>query len=122
MKKTKVCIFASGSYLKKEEDSHNVASEKESQHVRESTFSQKETTVASIDSHNVRHASNYDEYITKCEDGWKCNFCGKTTTRKTHINLHVEIHIEGLSFSCNICSINFRSRNILNKHKHTVHK
>ena len=115
-------IFASGSYLKKEEDSHNVASEKESQHVRESTFSQKETTVASIDSHNVRHASNYDEYITKCEVGWNCNFCGVTKTTKTNINLHVEVHIDGLSFPCKFCSMSFRSRNILNLHKNRVHK
>ena len=123
-------IFTIGSNLRKEEDSPKVAYEQESkrvvlnetQHIRESSFIQKETAVASIDSPNVIHASNYDEYIAKCEVGWKCNFCGKTTTTKTNINLHVEIHIEGLSFSCKFCTMSFRSRNILNRHKNIAHK
>ena len=91
--------------------------------MQEAPFQDK-TTVATIDSPIVKRASNlnYDEYITKCEVGWNCNFCGVTKTTKTNINLHVEVHIDGLSFPCKFCSMSFRSRNILNLHKNRVHK
>ena len=65
---------------------------------------------------------NYDEYFTSCEVGWKCNSCGKTATTKPNMKVHVEIHMEGLSFPCQLCSQSFRSRNQLNNHKTSVHK
>ena len=65
---------------------------------------------------------NYDEYFTSCEVGWKCNSCGKTATTKPNMKVHVEIHMDGLSFPCQLCSQSFRSRNQLNFHKSRVHK
>ena len=41
-----------------------------------------------------------DEIVEKVEDGWRCNACGKTTTRASDIRRHAEIHIEGLAFDC----------------------
>ena len=108
-------ILESGSNLRKEDDISNVTSE------QEVTFIQKETPEERIDSPNVKHASIYDEYVTKCEAGWKCSFCGKTATTRSNINLHVEIHIEGLSFPCKICNMSFKSRNILYRHRNIVH-
>ena len=109
--------IAGGSYLKQDEENSIEP------FLQEAAF-QEETTVATIDSPIVKRASNlnYDEYITKCEVGWNCNFCGITKTTKTNINLHVEVHIDGLSFPCKFCSMSFRSRNILNLHKNRVHK
>ena len=65
---------------------------------------------------------NYDEYFTSCEVGWKCNSCGKTATTKPNMKVHVEIHMDGLSFPCQLCTQSFRSRNQLNFHKSRVHK
>ena len=65
---------------------------------------------------------NYDEYFTSCEVGWKCNSCGITSKTKPNMKVHVEIHMEGLSFSCQHCTQSFRSRNNLNIHKIRFHK
>jgi len=109
-------IFEEVSYQKKEEVNSSL--------LRESTTTllQQETTIATTDGSNVTQTNNYDELITKCELGWKCNYCGKITTTKTNMKLHVEIHIEGLSFPCKSCSMSFRSRNHLNVHKNRAHK
>ena len=58
------------------------------------------------------------------EDGtnmWKCTVCGKTAKHKPGVSRHVEIHIEGLSFPCNICEQVFSSSSALRRHtyKHT---
>ena len=109
--------FACSSYLKEGEENSNATS------LQEATI-EKETTVETIVSPNVTRCSNlnYDEHITKCKVGWKCNFCGKTKTTKANMNLHVEIHIDGLSFPCKFCAMNFRSRNVLNSHTNRAHK
>ena len=105
-------------YIKEDAETSKSAS------LEEATFFQEAMTVATINSPNVQRAAafNYEEYFTKCEVGWKCNPCGKTTTTKTNMNLHVEIHMDGLSFPCKFCSMSFRSRNILNVHKNRAHK
>ena len=117
-KEVKKSVYTGGSYLKKYPETLNAASLQEPNIIKE------DMTVATISNPNVRKAatSNYDEYITKSEVGWKCNPCGKTTTTKTNMNLHVEIHIDGLSFPCTFCTMNFRSRKHLNNHKIRIHK
>ena len=60
--------------------------------------------------------------ISKCNDGWKCKECGKTTPTNGQIRLHVEMHIQGLSFPCPFCSESYTSRNSLAKHKSVYHK
>ena len=51
-----------------------------------------------------------------------CNTCGKTTTDMGNMRKHVEIHIDGLQYDCQLCDKTFRSRNSLNVHKSTSHK
>ena len=60
-----------------------------------------------------------DQLVMKVEDGWVCKTCGKTTkgTSSSQIRKHAEIHIEGLSFPCNLCGQTFRSRLGLSHHK-----
>ena len=60
-------------------------------------------------------------------DGDKCicRFCGKVTTgrnKKQDIGKHIETHIEGLSFDCQLCDSTFRSRNALTKHTSKMHR
>merc|ERR1712133_335577 len=55
-----------------------------------------------------------NEYMEKCQSGgYKCKLCGKMSglkNAKQNMTFHVETHIEGLSFTCQICQKSFRSR------------
>ena len=60
-------------------------------------------------------------------DGDKCicRHCGKATTgrnRKQDLANHIETHIEGLSFNCDLCGNSYRSRNLLKNHVSKYHK
>ena len=44
------------------------------------------------------------EMIEKNEGVWTCKVCGKTAMHKGHIKEHVEIHIEGMTHACPVCS------------------
>ena len=52
---------------------------------------------------------------------WRCKFCGKAAITKGNIQDHAEIHIEGTSHSCHICSKTFSKRNGLKVHISNVH-
>ena len=58
------------------------------------------------------------ENLEKNSDGmWCCKICNKAVSNKKYnAKLHVEIHMEGLSFPCNTCGKEFRSRNTLGAH------
>ena len=51
-----------------------------------------------------------------------CHLCGQTTIRKTHALEHAEVHMEGLSYPCEYCEKQFRSRGSLRKHIRNQHK
>ena len=40
----------------------------------------------------------------------------------SHLKNHIETHLEGLSFPCQLCEKTFRSRNALSIHKTRYHK
>ena len=64
------------------------------------------------------------ENIQKEYDGtFSCKVCGKSGVKHIrNMKNHVETHIEGLSFPCQICGKTFRQRNSLNIHKHRHHR
>ena len=74
---------------------------------------------------NMEAKAAVDDLVEKTENGWMCKPCGKTTSnRKTALSdlrRHAEIHIEGLSFDCQLCDKTFRSRNSFNSHKSGHH-
>ena len=73
---------------------------------------------------NMESKAAVDDLVEKTENGWMCKPCGKISTSKTSsdIRRHAEIHIEGLSFECQLCDKTFRSRSLLNNHKNKQHK
>ena len=62
-----------------------------------------------------------DQLVMKVGDSWLCKTCNKTAKLNTQIRKHAEIHIEGLSFPCQICGDTFRSRVLLKHHKSRKH-
>ena len=58
----------------------------------------------------------------------KCTICGKEavgnlpSTARQGLEKHIETHLEGLSFPCQLCGKTFRSRNALNIHRTRNHK
>jgi len=58
------------------------------------------------------------ENMEKTSDGtYSCKICSTMIRHKTKMKLHVETHMEGLTFPCNTCGKEFRSRNSLRNHK-----
>jgi uncharacterized C2H2 Zn-finger protein len=53
---------------------------------------------------------------------FKCDICEKTGKHKLSMSRHVETHIEGLSFPCNLCGIVTKSRNLLQQHLSKEHR
>ena len=58
-----------------------------------------------------------------------CKVCGKdskgmtkTKDLKSNMKNHIEVHIEGLSYSCELCGKKFRSKNSFSNHKSVYHK
>ena len=63
-----------------------------------------------------------DELLERDGELWICKTCEKSSRDKSNMKKHVEIHIEGLSFECQLCGQTFRSRDILSNHKKRFHK
>merc|ERR1712126_67867 len=86
-----------------------------------------EATTFSInvdDVNNVKEKIN--EYLKKCSDGsYMCKICGKTGNNRNapqNLRNHIQTHLEGLSFSCNLCQKNLKSLRNLEQHKYSFHK
>ena len=68
---------------------------------------------APVDPENKDLHAKIASFMENVNDGernkWRCTVCGKTTSLKGDIKRHVEIHIEGISYPCNICETVSRS-------------
>ena len=63
------------------------------------------------------------ELYEKIDGGWNCLACDYTTSVSSgNMRKHVETHIVGLCYTCNICSKEFSTRDILSKHRNYFHK
>ena len=63
-----------------------------------------------------------EELVSKEGDLWICKKCGKTNKSKSNLKKHIETHIEGLSFPCQLCGMSFNNRNSLYHHNSSFHK
>ena len=58
-----------------------------------------------------------EKLYNKTDGVWICLTCEFTNIKKCNIKRHVELHIDGLSYKCNFCPKEFRSKNLLDKHR-----
>ena len=62
------------------------------------------------------------ELYQKTDGIWICLACVYTSNRGDNIRKHVETHLEGLCYTCNLCNKEFRSKDSLTNHKYRIHK
>ena len=63
-----------------------------------------------------------EQMYTKGLDGlFRCTVCGKTSRYRHHMKEHVGCHIEGLSYTCNICGKISKSSGSSRMHKIRYH-
>ena len=64
------------------------------------------------------------ELYERTDEDWRCLICEYTSKgpKSANIRVHVETHLDGLVYTCNLCSKEFRSRNILKHHKKGTHQ
>ena len=63
--------------------------------------------------------------IGRNENGdFVCNICGKVGVKRylKNLKLHIETHLDGIAFSCDVCGKQCKSRVSLNTHKRIYHK
>ena len=123
----------------KARDVYEKSREETSHFVENTTKKQREVTktdkvmvpISSEDIVGVTEARNtVQQYIeTDADDNMKCTICGKETVggknnarNRWNLENHIETHLEGLSFPCQLCGKTFRSRNAFNIHKTRFHR
>ena len=66
------------------------------------------------------------ELIEWTGDNWVCTICGKIAANTHHgkknLRRHTQIHMEGLSYPCNICGKEFRCKTNVDTHISQIHK
>ena len=96
----------------------NLKGEKDKSEVVSSHFKHKAET-AKIDPSTM---AKIISMITRRPDGYyTCTNCEYTTKNKTHMQEHVEKHIDGLKYPCNSCSKVLRSSLSFRNHKRICH-
>ena len=64
--------------------------------------------VGSMSTEEVEMKKN--ELFQKVNDVWSCLSCPYTSSRSFNIKKHVETHLDGLCYTCTLCSKEFRSK------------
>lgn len=57
----------------------------------------------------------------KIDGVWRCSACEYGNKMVYKIKRHIEIHIDGLSYNCDLCHRDFRQKNLLDNHISRVH-
>ena len=77
-----------------------------------------ENNFADFNSSSINEVNQkVEELYERINDGeFKCKLCCKIQKRKDVIKKHIETHMNGLSFPCNLCGKDFMTRNAAQQH------
>ncbi|OCT85282.1 zinc finger and BTB domain-containing protein 41 [Xenopus laevis] len=70
------------------------------------------------------HPENAQEFLSLKRiksDGWKCDVCNKSFTRRPHLEEHMILHSQDKPFKCTYCEEHFKSRFTRLKHQEKFH-
>ena len=79
---------------------------KRSKYCRPSSNNSAKINVGFMNSEEIE--KKMKELYQKIDGVWRCLECDYSTTRNYSIKIHIDTHIEGLSYSCNLCNKEFR--------------
>ena len=85
----------------------------------DNTFNSVDNPIQKIDTTDLTEIDEklFENMEENSDRTWSCKICSKILPVRNNMKLHVETHVEGLSFPCNICGKIYRSRNVLRNHK-----
>ena len=63
-----------------------------------------------------------ESMIEQVDTYWRCKTCGKISQTKSRLKQHMERHVGGIQYPCNLCEKTFKSRPCYYMHKSRVHK
>ena len=100
----------------------NVGNKMRRQYSRSSSIDVTKYDVSSLTSDEIDKKMR--ELYEKTDEGWRCLACGHTNKQhlSSNIRMHVETHLDGLVYNCNICNKKFSSRRCIDNHKTSTHK
>jgi len=91
--------------------------------VNVSTMKPFETLIISGDFNSIEQLNQRIEEEIERDDGtFRCAKCLRTFKRKDNLKEHIETHFESLSFSCQLCGKEFRTRIAQRFHRQRNHK
>ncbi|XP_039590931.1 zinc finger and BTB domain-containing protein 41 [Polypterus senegalus] len=104
-------------------------------HINETVFQKKEhkcpycsklhASKKTLGKHVKRfHPDHIQEFMSvkrKKAEGWKCDICNKSFTRRPHLEEHMILHTQDRPFKCAYCDDHFKSRFARLKHQEKFH-
>ena len=84
----------------------------------------KDISLKSFDANKSAVNSKFQELVVKENNMYRCTVCQKTRhkSQKTSMKKHLETHLTGLSYDCQLCEMTFSTSNQFNVHKTKDHK
>ena len=85
-------------------------------------------TIAVNDHNNYDIQINqaFEDNVETCDDGsLSCKICGKVASgpsKKGNMKIHIETHLDGLSYDCKFCEKTFRSKDSIRQHNNRFHR
>merc|ERR1719342_2028628 len=79
-------------------------------------------TDASGEPESDYHLEKAKEMVEKLGDSFKCIICEYSSSFKSNVIRHTEIHVEGFNYSCKYCPLKVKTRNNLNGHISSHHR
>ena len=112
-------IYSTDKFNKKVEESTNIEivppavvdSRKKPSIVASNNFNE------SFIANNSEIDAKYEELVVKDNEVFRCTVCGRTNKYRCNMRRHIETHLTGLSYECDVCQKSFRSTHGLATHK-----
>ncbi|XP_060088343.1 zinc finger and BTB domain-containing protein 41 [Heteronotia binoei] len=81
----------------------------------------KKTLVKHVKRFHPENAQEFFSIKKKKSEGWKCDICSKSFTRRPHLEEHMILHTQNKPFKCTYCEEHFKSRFARLKHQEKFH-